>query len=133
MGTDLFAEIARTNGAWCESHGLPNRYLSDEEINGKPLSEPELERALVIDLDRARAVAEETRWLMRRNPQWAVGKALKWAEVNVTTGVSAKPRTVVEYAMPEHKMAEAMALFAKSLGEYYAECRKRPGVTWVGD
>lgn len=130
----LFREIRLTNSAYCAAHGLPDPYaLSDEERNGKTLSEPELERALVIDLERSRAVAEETRWLMARNPHWSARKVSLWAAVNVRDGISNRPRAVVEYAMPQRNVDEAMERFGEALGKFYAECRARPGVTWVGD
>lgn len=57
----IFAEIAATNRAYCRARGIAtpayDRQLSDEELNGKPLSEPELEHALVIDVSLSRAVA----------------------------------------------------------------------------
>lgn len=60
----FFREVAATNRAHCHAQGIAtpayDRQLSDDERNGRALSEPELERALVIDLDLARAVAEET-------------------------------------------------------------------------
>lgn len=131
---DVFREISRTNAAYCASHGIDAVVyggLSSDELNGRALSEPELERALVIDLDLARAVAEETRWLMRRG--MSVGRAIRWAEVNVRTGVSNRPHAVIEYAMSEGRCAESMALFADALGKYYSACRQRGCATYVGD
>ena len=157
MGTDLFAEIARTNGAWCESHGLPNAYLSDEEANGPPPNAAELETSRLI----AHGVPAEAA-VPRIVEKYRTGfagdiVAIRRRHLEIERDCRLRrlayrshypdlpferlakierrlnPHAVVEYAMPERVVDEAMARFAGALGAYYAECRKRTGITFVGD
>lgn len=96
-----------------------------------PLSPDEL---LIAQEIRDQKIAEEIGYLVQRG--MPLEKARRWAAVNVFQGISNKPHAIVQYAMPEHKKAEAMALFAESLGKYYADCASRYGQlggVWVGD
>lgn len=72
-------------------------------------------------------IAEEIGYLV--NNGMRLEQARRWAPVNVMQGVSNRPHAVIEYA---HK-SDRNELFAVALGKYYAECRARGGLVFVGD
>lgn len=115
---NLFAEISRTNKAYCASLGLPSdtydRPLSEAEVNGTPLSPTEVEIAHLMANGMSRAKAE------------------KWAPINLLHGVSAKP--VIKPALPvltPEQLAEREARTGASIQKFYDDCRQRGA--WVGD
>lgn len=157
MGTDLFADLKRLNSVACESNGWPNLYLSDEEANGTPPNAAELETSRLI----AHGVPAEAA-VPRIVEKYRTGfagdiVALRRRHLEIERDCRLrrkayrnhypdlpferlakierrlKPHAVVEYAMPQRDVDEAMARFGDALGKYYVECRARPGVTWVGD
>lgn len=108
--TGFFDEITHTNAAYCASLGIDTNHT-----------------------EHAEAVADEVKWLMARG--MPAEKAIRWAPVNVLTGVSNKPRAIVEYAYSQADVDQANERFAEALGKYYDDCRRRygGGVCWVGD
>jgi hypothetical protein len=110
----LFNELNRTTAAYCRALGLDatpyETLLSADEI----------------------LIANERRWLVDRG--MAPAKADVWAPINVRQGVSNEPHAVIEYARTPEKVAESTRLFGESLGQFYAECRRRTiAPVFVGD
>lgn len=122
---NLFAEISRTNAAYCRSLGLPSdtydRPLADAEVNGVPLSPEEVEIAQFQAKGINRQAAEMFAAL--NGP----AEPLTWSP---RTAPDPEFHAVVEYAAPRSLWDQ------KNIQPYYDECRarssQRAGV-FVGD
>lgn len=110
MGLDIFAEIARTNTAYCHAHGM-----SAAELYGTPPNEAERETALVASITRLNAMGPLKGMTGRTEPRAFV------------------PHAVVEYARTPEQLVESERLFGESLDTFYAECRRRTITPFVGD
>jgi hypothetical protein len=103
MSIDLWAELNRTNRAYCASLGL-----SAGELYGTPPNEAEIETSLNVTITRLNAMGP-----------------LKGMSGHTTPRPAPAFHAVVEYTRTPEHIAEQNRRFGEALDKFYAESRRR--------